>query len=111
MHGGTVGFQTGLEYVSGARKPLYFGWPVPLTVRKSGGGFALWGLVRPAAGATKVTVLVRPKGSRSYRTLKTVTTNSLGYWALRSSVRGQAWRVRWTSPTGTRYEGPPIKGG
>jgi hypothetical protein len=111
VHGGTVGFQTGLEYVSGARKPLYFGWPVPLTVRKSGGGFALWGLVRPAAGATKVTVLVRPKGSRSYRTLKTVTTNSLGYWALRSSVRGQAWRVRWTSPTGTRYEGPPIKGG
>jgi hypothetical protein len=109
VHGGTVGFQTGLETVSGALKPLYFGWPVPLTVRKSGGGFALWGLARPAAGATTVTVLARLKGSHSYRTLKTVTTDSLGYWTLHSSVRAQLWRVRWTSPTGVRYEGPPIK--
>jgi hypothetical protein len=109
VHGGTVGFQTGLEYASGSRKPLYFGWPVPLTVHKHGHSFSLWGLVRPAAGATKVTVLVRLKGSHGYRTLKTVTTNGLGYWALRSSVRGLTWRVRWTSPAGVRYEGPPIK--
>ena len=27
VHGGTVGFQTGLEYVNGKPKPLYFGWP------------------------------------------------------------------------------------
>jgi hypothetical protein len=40
--------------------------------------------------------------------LKTVTTNSLGYWTLRSSTAGSHWRVRWTSPTGVKYEGPPI---
>jgi hypothetical protein len=108
VHGGTVGFQTGLQYVNGTPKPLFFGFPVPLTVTKRHGGVALWGLVRPAEGATKVTVLVRAKGSRSYKTLKTVATNAAGYWTLNSSVAGQLWRVRWTSPAGKRYEGPPI---
>ncbi len=108
VHGGTIGFQTGLEYLSGARKPLYFGFPVPLAVFKRGHGFSLWGLVRPAAGVTNVTLLVQPKGSRRYRVLKTVATDSLGYWSLSSSTQGAHWRVRWTSPTGVKYEGPPI---
>jgi hypothetical protein len=108
VHGGTIGFQTGLEYVNGSPKPLYFGWPVPLTVSKRGRSFSLWGLVRPANGLTEVTVLLQPRGARRYRTLRTVTTDSSGYWTLSSSARGIHWRVRWTSPTGRRYEGPPI---
>jgi hypothetical protein len=108
--GGVVGFQTGLEYVNGKPKPLYFGWPVQLTVSKRRGGFSLWGLVRPASGSTKLTILVRTgKRSRHYRVLKNVTTSSSGYWGLRSSVRGVAWRVRWKSPTGAKYEGPAIR--
>ncbi len=108
VNGGTIGFQTGLEYLSGAPKPLYAAWPVPLVVSKSGGGYSLWGLVRPTAGVTKVTVLVQPSGSRKYKTLKTVTTDGLGYWTLRSRVRGAHWRVRWVSPAGVKYEGPAI---
>ncbi len=108
VNGGFIGFQTGLETVKGKRKPLYASWPLPLTVFKSGHGFALWGLVRPATGATKATVLVKLKGAKSYRTLKRVTTNSLGYWSFNSSTRGVAWRVRWVSPSGTKYEGSPI---
>jgi hypothetical protein len=108
VNGGTIGFQTGLEYLNGKPKPLYFGFPVPLTVTKSGHSFSLWGLVRPAAGATKVTVLVQSKGSSKYKTLKTVTTNGSGYWTLHSSTQGAHWRVRWVSPTGVKYEGPPI---
>jgi hypothetical protein len=106
--GGFVGFQTGLEYVSGARKPLYYGFPVQLTVTKRGHGFSLWGLVRPTTGVTKATVLVKLKGARSYRTLKTVKTNGAGYWSLHSSTKGVSWRVRWVSPAGVKYEGPPI---
>ncbi len=107
--GGFVGFQTGLEYISSARKPLYYGFPVPLTVTKRGRhGFSLWGLVRPTTGSTKATVLVKLKGAHSYRTLKTVTTNGAGYWTFNSSTKGSAWRVRWVSPAGVKYEGPPI---
>ncbi len=98
-----------LEYLSGAPKPLYFGFPVPLTVSKRGHGVVLWGHVRPASGATKVTVLVQLKGSSHYRTLKTVQTNAAGYWTLSSSTQGTHWRARWMSPTGVKYEGPPIR--
>ncbi|HWX75798.1 MAG TPA: hypothetical protein VNZ05_10850 [Solirubrobacteraceae bacterium] len=108
VHGGTIGFQTGLEYISGKLKPLYSGWPVPLTVSKRGGAFSLWGLVRPATGATRVSVLVKGAHARRYRALATVSTDSLGHWSLTSSVRGASWRVRWTSPAGVLYEGPPI---
>jgi Cellulase (glycosyl hydrolase family 5) len=109
VHGGTVGFQTGLEYANGKHKPLYSAWPLPLTVTKRHHGVSLWGLVRPTTGATKVTVLVRSKGSKRYRTLRTIATNSLGYWGFNSSVAGQYWRVRWTSLAGVKYEGPPIR--
>jgi hypothetical protein len=109
--GGTepgASFQTGLEYVSGSPKPLYYAWPIPLTVTKEHHGVALWGLVRPATAATKVTVLIRVKGSKHLRTLRSIETNSLGYWSFSSSTVGEYWCVRWTSPAGEKYEGPPI---
>jgi hypothetical protein len=106
--GGTVGFQTGLEYANGSPKPLYYAWPVPLVVGKRGHGYSLWGLVRPAGKATTLTVLVRRKGSSRYSTLRNVHTNAAGYWSLSSSTAGTLWKVRWTSPEGVRYEGPAI---
>jgi len=94
--------------VNGRAKPLYFGWPLPLTVSRHGHSYSLWGLVRPAAGPTQVTVLIAGAHARRFRILKTVRTDSFGRWGLRSSVRAAKWRVRWTSPTGVRYQGPPI---
>jgi hypothetical protein len=109
VKGGTVGFQTGLETVAGRPKPLYSSWSLPLTVTKHGrNGVSLWGLVRPTLGSTKATILIKRKGAKKYTTLKTVTTNSLGYWSFNSSTRGVAWRVRWVSPSGVKYEGSPI---
>jgi hypothetical protein len=108
VHGGRVGFQTGLEYVNGDPKPLYYAWPVPLVVSKQGHSFSLWGLVRPATGSTKVTILVKTRGAKKYSVLKTATTESLGYWNFASNVAGVDWKVRWTSPGGVKYEGPPI---
>jgi hypothetical protein len=107
VHGGSVGFQTGLEYASGTPKPLYYAWPVPLTATTLHHGVALWGLVRPAAGSTRVTVLVKAKHSRRFRTLRSVTTNAGGYWSF-DTGGAESWRVRWTSPQGVDYEGPPI---
>lgn len=108
VHGGFVGFQTGLEEYRGKRKPLYYGFPLPLVVSRHGGGYWLWGLVRPATGATKVTVLYASGKSSRYRKLKTVSTNAAGVWSLTSSVGATYWRVAWTSAAGVKYEGPPI---
>jgi hypothetical protein len=109
VHGGFIGFQTGLETVKGKPKPLYHSWPLPLTVSKRGRGFSLWGLVRPATGATKLTVLVQRAGSNAYRTLRTVATDSRGHWSFDSSTQGAHWRVRWVNPlNGLKYEGSPI---
>ena len=108
VHGGTIGFQTGLEYLNGKPKPLYFGWPVPLTVAKRGGRVSLWGLERAATGATRVTVLVKGAHARRYRVASIVSADSLGHWSASSSIRNALWRVRWTSPSGVTYEGPPI---
>jgi hypothetical protein len=108
VHGGTVGFQTGLEYVNGKPKPLYYSFPIPLSVTPTRNGYSLWGLVRPATGPTVLSVYVRKKGARSLRLLKKLTTNSLGYWSLNSSTAGQYWQVRWRSPAGVAYEGPAV---
>lgn len=101
------GPQTGLETVHGHKKPLYFGFPVPLTVRTVHHGYALWGYVRPAHKATKVTVLVQRRHSKRYVRLRSVRTDRRGYWTLRSKVAGRHWRVVWIGPHHTRYEGPP----
>jgi hypothetical protein len=107
-HKGFTGFQTGLESALGAPKPLFYSFPVPLTVTRVGRGYSLWGLVRPADGSTELTVLVRAPAGKRYRTLRTVRTNSLGYWSIHSTTPGVDWRVRWISPAGRTYEGPPI---
>jgi hypothetical protein len=104
-----VAFQTGLEYANGRAKPLFASFPVPLVVTRSGHGYALWGLVRPAGQATTLTVEARRRGSRRWGALAQVHTNSRGYWTLRSGVQASAWRVRWTSPSGTVYKGPAIR--
>lgn len=103
-----VTFQTGLEYASGAKKPLYYGYPVPLTVTYARRGYNLWGYARLAGKATTVTVLVQRPHASGYQVLAKVRTGPAGYWTLKSNVRGTHWRVRWTSPAGVVYEGPPI---
>jgi Cellulase (glycosyl hydrolase family 5) len=102
------GPQTGLEKINGAKKPLYYGFPVPLTVTSTSHGYNLWGFVRPAKKVTTVTVLVQRPHSHSYQVLRNVKTGPGGYWTLSSNVRGSWWRVRWTSPSGVKYEGPPV---
>jgi hypothetical protein len=105
-HGGFTGFQTGLEEFGGKRKPLYYGFPVPLVV--SSHGHSLWGLVRAATGPTTVTILYATGKSGRYKTLRTVRTDASGAWSLQSPVHATHWRVLWVSPTGVRHEGPPI---
>jgi hypothetical protein len=107
-HNGLNGYRTGLLTTHGGAKTLYYAYPLPLVVSRSSGGYSLWGLVRPATGVTKVKVRVQTPGSRSFRTLATVTTDSHGYWTFHSSTRGVSWRVSWRNPSGVAYNAPPI---
>jgi hypothetical protein len=111
VNGGYVGFQTGIETISGQPKPLFYGFRLPLTVHQSGGSrYSLWGLVRPATGATKVQVLVLRKGShKSINLARSVNTNSHGYWTLDTSVSNAvSFAVRWRAPNGTLYTGAAV---
>lgn len=109
VHGGFIGFQTGLEEYDGKRKALYYGFPVPLVVsHRHGGGYSLWGLVRPATAQTKLAVLAESSRGHHWRVLRALTTKTDGSWSFDSSTSALAWRVRWQSPTGHVYEGPPI---
>src|SRR3954447_19716552 len=53
------GFESGLRSSSGAKKPAYDEFRTPLVVKKRGSKVSLWGLVRPARGATRVEVQYR----------------------------------------------------
>jgi hypothetical protein len=105
-HDGLRGYRTGMVSIAGALKPLYFSFPLPLTVTRSSAGYHLWGFVRAAHGKTRVRVLVSDGGG--FRRLRSVTTDSLGYWTLHSSTSGTAWRVSWRSAKGRVYDGAPV---
>jgi hypothetical protein len=103
------GFESGLESSAGKPKPSLDSFRLPLVAKKTSGStrVSLWGLARPAKGATKVTIQQAANGT-SFTTLKTITTNSHGYWTSTASLgtTKRAWRVRWTDPTGKTYTGP-----
>jgi hypothetical protein len=104
------GFESGLRRSNGARKPAYRAFPNPLAVERYGPTDVLWGLIRPQSGVTEVTIEVRRKGKRRWTRLRRLKTTERGVYGLRATHReGQQYRVRWTSATGKRYTGPPIR--
>jgi hypothetical protein len=104
------GFESGLRRSNGKRKPAYRAFPNPVAVERYGPTDVLWGLIRPQAGVTEVTIEVRRKGKRRWTRLKRLNTTTRGVYGLRAPHReGQAFRVRWTSAAGKTYPGPPIK--
>jgi hypothetical protein len=105
------GFESGLRTASGKAKPSLDGFRLPLVARlRTGGKVGLWGLARPAKGATKVVVEQHERG-KAWKTLATLTTNARGVWTSSASAGGSSreWRVRWTAPDGTQYVGPPTR--
>ena len=104
------GFESGLRTSDGKVKLAYEGFRLPLVATRGSRSTALWGLVRPAAGATKVTIEYRNSGSSTWRRLKGDTANSAGYWSTTTSARsGRSYRVRWTAAGGTVYVGPATR--
>jgi len=104
------GFETGLRNYKGKKKPSYSGFRTPLAVESYGRNDVLWGFVRPFRAKTTVTIEAKgAKKSAKWKKLRTITTTSRGVYGFSSRHhKGQRYRVKWTSPTGTTYTGPSI---
>jgi hypothetical protein len=104
------GFETGLRRSNGRKKPSYESFRLPLAVENYGRNDVLWGFVRPLRAKTQVLVQVKGGGKKAkWKTLRTVTTTATGVYGFSARHhKGQTYRVRWTSPSGTRYTGPAI---
>jgi hypothetical protein len=104
-----TGFETGLFTAAGKHKLSYDGFRLPLAVRRKGSKVSIWGLVRPAAGATTASIEVRSKGG-SFHTLSTVKTDARGYFTKSAAfVAGREWRLVWKAPDGTSFRGTPTR--
>jgi hypothetical protein len=101
------GFESGLRTADGRAKRAYDAFPVPLVAQLGRTRTTLWGIVRPAAGRTTVSIDYRPAGSSRWRFLKRDATNGRGVWTTTTSRRSdRRYRVRWTAPDGRRFTGP-----
>ena len=101
------GFESGLRRSDGRAKPSYDGFRLPLAADRRGDSDVLWGRVRPHPGATQVEILV--EHGREWRPLRAVATDATGVFETRVAHRKSRYRVRWTAPSGTVFEGPPIR--
>jgi hypothetical protein len=103
------GFESGLMTSSGKPKPSMQSFRLPLAAKRRGSRVSLWGLVRPATGRTTAVVLFADRHRKLHK-LRTVHTNSHGYFRARTRYRkGRRFRLQWTAPDGTIFRGPPIR--
>jgi hypothetical protein len=104
------GFESGLRTSAGAPKLSYEAFRLPLVATRGSRSTSLWGLVRPATGRTKVAIEYHNAGSSTWRALRSVTTNSSGYWSTTTTARSErSYRVRWTAPNAEVFSGPATR--
>ena len=94
------GFESGLRFADGKAKPSLRAFRLPLAAKRTGRRVSIWGLVRPATGATTATITFADRG-RSFRKLRTVKTNSRGYFTVKANWRkGRRWNLTWEGQSG-----------
>jgi hypothetical protein len=99
------GFESGLRFADGRPKPSLAAFRLPLAVKRTGSKVSIWGLVRPATGATTATITYADRGSSRFKPLRTVQTDARGYFTVSSAYRkGRRWNLTWESRSGTPVE-------
>jgi len=95
------GFESGLRFAGGKPKPSLAGFRLPLAVKRSGSKVSIWGLVRPATGATTATITYADGGG-PFKTLRTVRTDARGYFTVGSTYRSnRRWNLTWEGQSGS----------
>lgn len=94
------GFESGLRFADGKAKPSLRAFRLPLAAKRTGRRVSIWGQVRPATGVTTATITFADRG-RSFRKLRTVRTNSRGYFNFKANWRsGRRWNITWGGQSG-----------
>jgi hypothetical protein len=78
------GFQTGLRFASGKRKPAWSAYRLAIVVHKRGRGVYIWGHVRPGTNNRSVQLYA---GGRRYG--PRIKTNSRGYFGVKRKRRAK----------------------
>ena len=107
VHGGTVGFQTGLEYVNGSPKPL-FGVADPAGRLQTGPRLLAVGAGAPGDRLDQGDDPRQGRGREEVPRAEDRHHRIARLLELHLDRGGRGWKVRWTSPTGVKYEGPAI---
>jgi hypothetical protein len=94
------GFQTGLRFTDGRRKPAWAAFRLPIVVHTRGRGVLVWGRVRPGEGKRRVTI-ESWKGGR-WAPGRSLETNDAGYFETRLP---RARRYRFRASDGDRTLG------
>jgi hypothetical protein len=96
-------YQTGLEDATGAPKPAYDAYRLPLVATPGPTGVSFWGLVRPAAGAQAPNVQLQfaPQGSDSFTPVGGATSIDAGtrtFSADLTPAQSGSYRFSWSPP-------------
>jgi hypothetical protein len=97
-------FQTGLMTLSGAPKPAYYAYRIPIWVPhpRTGTQVTVWGQVRPAdqAGPQLADIEYAPRGASAFTTLEQVGSGAQGFILARVGIaRPGSLRLAWADPT------------
>lgn len=107
------GFESGLLTSSGKAKPALDGFRLVLSAVRGKSAVSLWGLVRPAQGATQVRLESRAGARGAWGALASVKTDAAGVFSKSTPFRAsRQYRVLWTAPDGMTRTGPatrPVK--
>jgi hypothetical protein len=97
-----AGFESGLRFADGRAKPSLAGFRLPLAVKRTTPSkVSIWGLVRPATGATSATITYADGGG-AFKKLRTVTTDARGYFTVSSTWRSKRrWNLTWEGQSGS----------
>ncbi len=104
------GFQMGLRLFTGAAKPAYAAYRLPIWVSGKGANVTVYGQLRPADNGTAQSVDIQNAASAgaAFKTVQTVpVTSANGIFTAEVPNSGGLWRLSWNGITSRQAEVAP----
>jgi hypothetical protein len=105
-----AGFQMGLRLITGAAKPAYAAYKLPIWVSGSGANVTVYGQLRPADNGTAQTVDIQVAAAAGapFKTVQSVAVSSAnGIFTAKVPNSGTLWRLSWNGITSRQAEVSP----